>query len=64
MMGFFKISLDNLNLFSFVLGVLWCLFESYGWYGKRNMWIIVVCYFAGLALYFYLISIGLGATKH
>ena len=52
-MNFFKISLDSLNLFSFVIGLLWALLGSYGWYGKRDIWFIVVCYFIGVAVFFY-----------
>ena len=53
-MTFFDISLQSLNLFSFILGLLWALLGSYGWYGKRDLWFTVVIYFAGLAVVYYL----------
>jgi hypothetical protein len=52
--SFFDISFATLNLFSFILGGLWAIFSSYGWYGKRDVWGTIVLYFAGLALYYYL----------
>ena len=47
---FFDISIYQLNLFSFVLGMCWAFFNQ-GLFGKNiGKWIIV--YFAGLALWY------------
>ena len=54
MKTFFDISLVSLNLFSFMLGVLYASVNSYGWFGRRNVWLLIVFYCAGLALYYYL----------
>ena len=55
---FLKISIDSLNLFSFVMGMLYAVASSYGWYSKRNVWLTIVAYFALVAVYFYYVSIG------
>ena len=55
-MKLFEISLEALNLFSFILGMLYAMVYSYGFYGRRNMWFTVVLYFIGIAIYYYLIA--------
>jgi hypothetical protein len=50
---FFTISLKTLNLFSFMLGVLYAMSSSYGWYGRRNVWLLVVVYATGVATFYY-----------
>ena len=50
---FFAISFWNLNLFSFILGMTYTLLNV-TLYSQRNLWIQVVLYFIGVALYFYL----------
>ena len=45
----FEISLNNLNLFSFMLGMTFDSFLS--WY-KRTAFMYVVAYFMGLAFYY------------
>ena len=45
----FEISLNNLNLFSFMLGMTFASFLS--WY-RRTAFMYVVAYFMGLAFYY------------
>lgn len=56
-MAFFDISLYSLNLFSFILGVIFGL--SNGAFNRYRTWWIVVVYFAVVAAYYALKS---GAT--
>jgi hypothetical protein len=58
MQTFFDISFVSLNLFSFMLGMLYtlCAITTFG--NPVKLWLHVVVYIAGIALYFYLNSIG------
>jgi hypothetical protein len=58
MQTFFEISFVSLNLFSFMLGMLYtlCAITTFG--NPVKLWLHVVVYVAGLALYFYLNSTG------
>jgi hypothetical protein len=49
-----QISLPTLNLFSFVLGMLYTLSHISTIGNPRNLWLQVVSYFVIIALYFYL----------
>jgi hypothetical protein len=55
---FFHISVESLNLFSMVLGVIFGL--STGIFNRFYQWWLVVGYFAAVAFYFYIQS---GALK-
>jgi hypothetical protein len=50
---FFVISVASLNLFSFVLGMLYTL-ANVTWANPRKLWLQVVLYFIVVAFYFYL----------
>ena len=58
MQTFFDISFVSLNLFSFMLGMLYtlCAVTTFG--NPVKLWLHVVVYIAGVALYFYLNSTG------
>ena len=53
----FDISIFSLNLFSFMLGVTWAFFNQ-GLFGKKIAGPIFL-YFAGVALWYYLLYKGL-----
>jgi len=46
----FKISFDTLNIFSFILGGMWGL--SFGIWYRWKAWLVIVGYFACVAIYF------------
>ena len=50
---FLAISLWNLNLFSFILGMLYTLLNI-TWGNPRRMWFQVVFYFAAVSLFYYI----------
>jgi hypothetical protein len=54
MSNFFDISFSALNLFSFILGAFWSVSSCVGFYGKRDVWVTIIFYFIGVAVYFYL----------
>lgn len=54
-MNFFEISLANLNLFSFMLGMTFAFFRQ-GLFGQR-IGLYVFLYFAGLAAWFWFKSL-------
>jgi hypothetical protein len=58
MQTFFDISIVSLNLFSFMLGMLYtlCAITTFG--NPVKLWLHIVVYVAGLALYFYLNGTG------
>ena len=56
--SFFTISVYNLNLFSFVLGMLWCMMNMNAWGNQKSMWSQILLYTIGVALYYYGVSKG------
>jgi hypothetical protein len=54
--SFLIISVSTLNLFSFILGMVYAL--SFTYYRRNFVWMQVVGYFAVLALFFYATSGG------
>ena len=57
--SFFTISVYNLNLFSFVLGMLWCMLNMNAWGNQKSMWSQILLYTIGVAVYYYCKSKGL-----
>jgi hypothetical protein len=55
---FFTISFGSLNLFSFMLGMLYTLSNITTFGNPKKLWLQVVLYVAGISAYFYLKSIG------
>jgi hypothetical protein len=51
--AFFAISLWNLNLFSFILGMVYTLM-SVTIYSQKRLWFQVVLYVAAVGFYYYL----------
>jgi hypothetical protein len=58
MQTFFEISFVSLNLFSFMLGMLYTLSNISTFGNPKKLWLQVVAYIVGIAIYFYLKSIG------
>ncbi len=58
MQTFFDISIVSLNLFSFMLGMLYTLSTIKTFGNPVKLWLHIVVYVAGLALYFYLNGTG------
>jgi len=58
MQTFFDISFVSLNLFSFMLGMLYTLSTIKTFGNPVKLWLHIVVYVAGLALYFYLNGAG------
>lgn len=56
---FFTISIYNLNLFSFMLGILYALMSMNTWGNQKDLWGTVILYVAGVALYYFAKSEGL-----
>lgn len=56
---FFTISIYNLNLFSFMLGILYALMGMNTWGNQKDLWGTVILYVAGVALYYFAKSEGL-----
>ena len=56
--SFFTISVYNLNLFSFVLGMLWCMLNMNSFGNQKSMWSQILLYTIGVALYYYGVSKG------
>lgn len=54
--AFFDISFVSLNFFSFMLGMIWA-FINQSIFGKQVA-IQIILYFAGLALWYYLVGHG------
>jgi hypothetical protein len=52
--NFLMISLPSMNLFSFVLGMLYTLSSISTIGNPKNLWLQVVSYFVIVSLYFYL----------
>lgn len=53
-MTFFDISLGSVNLFSFVVGMIYAYVSTYTWGGKRTTFLFILLYFIGVAVYYYL----------
>lgn len=53
-MTFFDISLGSVNLFSFVVGMIYAYVSTYTWGGKRTTFLFILLYFVGVAVYYYL----------
>lgn len=53
-MTFLEISVGTLNLFSFVLGLIYAYMSTYTWGGKRTTFLFILLYFIGVAGYYYL----------
>lgn len=53
-MTFFDISLASINLFSFVVGMIYAYLSTYTWGGKRTTFLFILLYFIGVAVYYYL----------
>jgi len=51
--SFFTISLYHLNLFSFVLGVLYALMGMNSWGNQKDLWSTVILYVIGVAAYYF-----------
>ena len=51
--SFFAISLYHLNLFSFVLGVLYALMGMNSWGNQKDLWSTVILYVIGVAAYYF-----------
>ena len=49
-LNFFEISVYSFNLFSFMMGML--VSTLLGWYTAKRSMLIVILYFASLALYY------------
>ncbi len=58
MQTFFDISFVSLNLFSFMLGVLYTLSSVTAFGNPVKLWLQVVLYVAGIAIYFFMKSQG------
>ena len=54
---FITISPWTLNLFSFMLGMLYTLVNISTWGNPVRLWLHVVVYITGIALYYYLKSV-------
>ena len=50
---FFAISLTNLNLLSFMLGMLYTLMSMNTWGSQKSLWFQVLLYVAAVAFYYY-----------
>jgi hypothetical protein len=55
---FLMISFQTLNLFSFMLGTLWALWNITTWGNPRKLWMQVLLYTAGVGLYYFAKSEG------
>lgn len=56
--NFLTISVYNLNLFSFMVGMLWTLWNITTWGNPRKLWMQVLVYTAGVGLYYFAKSEG------
>lgn len=56
--SFFTISIFHLNLFSFMLGMLWTLWNITTWGNPRKLWMQVVLYTVAVGVYYFLKSEG------
>jgi uncharacterized membrane protein YqjE len=56
--SFFTISIYHLNLFSFMLGILWALLGMNSWGNQKDLWGTVILYVIGVALYYFAKSEG------
>lgn len=52
--NFFSISIYSLNLFSFMLGMLYALYNVSFWTNMRKLWMLIILYVVGIAIYYYL----------
>jgi predicted membrane metal-binding protein len=55
---FLTISFSTMNLFSFMAGMLWSLWNFTTWGGTRKLWMQVLLYTVGVALYYFAKSEG------
>jgi len=55
--NFFSISLQSLNLFSFMLGMLYALYNVSFWTNMRKLWMMVILYVVCIAFYYYIKSL-------
>lgn len=60
-LNIFIISIQSLNLFSFMLGMTFAAFQS--WYG-RTAFKYIIFYFASLALYYWVLYYNATHTTH
>ena len=47
------ISLSHLNLFSFILGMLYTLMSMNTWGNQKSLWFQILLYVAAVALFYY-----------
>ena len=51
---FLTISINTLNLFSFMMGMLYTLMSMNTWGNQKSLWFQILLYVAAVAFYFYL----------
>jgi hypothetical protein len=57
--SFFTISVFSLNLFSFILGMLWCMLNMTSFGNQKSIWLQILGYTVGVAVYYFGQSKGL-----
>lgn len=53
---FLTISLNTLNLFSFMVGMFYTLLSMSSWGNQKSLWLQVLLYVAAVGFYYYLKS--------